>query len=310
VEGYELLTISFNHALRALRKITVPPLRESTDLLPLFHRNDPQLMIEMPNGSTLPCGPDIILVSLADTRAAHVHGGEWADYAFNMAMNAPQKDFHWSSPLSVVEFRRIKCPLMPPLTEYTVKPMKVIRPQIILYDGEDLPTQEEVTQPSLEVISNQSNPVPISVDHSRSSCPTSSQSNASLSPACRSRKLSCEDGDMSSGRMDISPERLPAALQSGLYAAERLSRAIWTSHMITLVIINDVAYVWWYDKQGAIQSHGINFIQDLPYRDFLVLLLCFERFTPENWGVIPAFDLSGLDAGHLLFSECRLSETR
>jgi hypothetical protein len=45
--------------------------------------------------------------------------------------------------------------------------------------------------------------------------------------------------------------------------------------------------VWWYDNEGAIQSHGINFIQDLPY--FLVLLVCFQRFTPEDWGVISAF---------------------
>jgi hypothetical protein len=28
---------------------------------------------------------------------------------------------------------------------------------------------------------------------------------------------------------------------------------------------DDVAYVWWYDRQGAIQSHGINFVQYLPY---------------------------------------------
>jgi hypothetical protein len=42
--------------------------------------------------------------------------------------------------------------------------------------------------------------------------------------------------------------------------------------------------VWWYDNEGAIQSHGIDFIEDLPY--FLVLLLCFERFTPKDWGIV------------------------
>jgi hypothetical protein len=44
---------------------------------------------------------------------------------------------------------------------------------------------------------------------------------------------------------------------------------------------------WWYDNEGAIQSHGINFVQNLPH--FLVLLLCFERFTLKDWGVIPDF---------------------
>jgi Fungal protein kinase len=48
-----------------------------------------------------------------------------------------------------------------------------------------------------------------------------------------------------------------------------------------------VAYVWWYDREGAIQSHGINFVQDLPY--FLVLLLAFQRFTMDDWGMMSAF---------------------
>jgi hypothetical protein len=66
--------------------------------------------------------------------------------------------------------------------------------------------------------------------------------------------------------------------------------------------VDDVVYVWWYDKQGVIQSNGINFVQDLPY--FLVLLLCFERSTLENWGVIPIFNISNMrhEAGFSLFS--------
>jgi len=38
--------------------------------------------------------------------------------------------------------------------------------------------------------------------------------------------------------------------------------------------LDDVTYVWWYDNEGAIQSYGIDIVQDLPY--FLVLLLCSE----------------------------------
>ena len=61
-----------------------------------------------------------------------------------------------------------------------------------------------------------------------------------------------------------------------------------------------MAYVWWFDSEGAIQSHGINFVQDLPY--FLVLLLCFQRFTPKDWGIITAFKFAEHDSG-----PCRLS---
>ena len=98
-------------------------------------------------------------------------------------------------------------------------------------------------------------------------------------------------------------------VHSALYAAERLSHAIWISHAINLVIIgkwsvdpfrvpllripvDDVAYVWWYDNEGSIQSHGINFVQDLPY--FLVLLLCFDRFAPSDWGIITTLQPAGL----------------
>jgi hypothetical protein len=49
--------------------------------------------------------------------------------------------------------------------------------------------------------------------------------------------------------------------------------------------------VWWYDNEGAIQSHGIDFIEDLPH--FLVLLLCFERFTVKDWGIVSEFKPAG-----------------
>ena len=41
-------------------------------------------------------------------------------------------------------------------------------------------------------------------------------------------------------------------------------------------------WIWWYDRQGAIQTEGINFVQDLPR--FLVLLFAFQRFELDNWG--------------------------
>jgi Fungal protein kinase len=58
--------------------------------------------------------------------------------------------------------------------------------------------------------------------------------------------------------------------------------------------IDDIAYLWWCDREGAIQFYGINFIQDLPH--FLVLLLCFQRFNADNWGVISAIKGPGTTA--------------
>lgn len=46
---------------------------------------------------------------------------------------------------------------------------------------------------------------------------------------------------------------------------------------------DDNIWLWWYDRQGVIQSTGFNFIQNLPH--YLLLLLCFQRFELEDWGI-------------------------
>ncbi|ETW83585.1 hypothetical protein HETIRDRAFT_314327, partial [Heterobasidion irregulare TC 32-1] len=69
----------------------------------------------------------------------------------------------------------------------------------------------------------------------------------------------------------------------GTHATDMLSSALCVNHAINLHIVDDVASIWWYDHQGTIRSEAMNFIQDLPR--FLVLLLTFQRFTLEDWGV-------------------------
>jgi len=44
-------------------------------------------------------------------------------------------------------------------------------------------------------------------------------------------------------------------------------------------------WCWWYDRQGAIQTSGFNFTRDLPR--FLILLFAWQRFTEEDWGIVP-----------------------
>ena len=44
-------------------------------------------------------------------------------------------------------------------------------------------------------------------------------------------------------------------------------------------------WVWYFDRQNAIQTTGISFIQDLPY--FVALLFAFQRFDQEDWGIKP-----------------------
>jgi len=50
---------------------------------------------------------------------------------------------------------------------------------------------------------------------------------------------------------------------------------------------DDILYVWYFDRQDAIQCAGFNFIQDLPR--FMVLLLIMQRMQNVQWGLNPLF---------------------
>ncbi|KZT08877.1 uncharacterized protein LAESUDRAFT_696214 [Laetiporus sulphureus 93-53] len=87
--------------------------------------------------------------------------------------------------------------------------------------------------------------------------------------------------------LDMIPEELekesrPAVVQSGMYAAEMLSRR-YAMRAVNVVIVDELAWVWWYDQQGTIQSSGIDFIKDLPC--FLVLIATFRHLGLREWGV-------------------------
>jgi hypothetical protein len=47
-------------------------------------------------------------------------------------------------------------------------------------------------------------------------------------------------------------------------------------------------HIWYYDRQGGIQSYGVDIIKNLPH--FFVLLLALQRLDLEGWGI--AKDLS------------------
>jgi len=99
--------------------------------------------------------------------------------------------------------------------------------------------------------------------------------------------------------------KLDVTVQTGLYAAEMFAANLAVNHVINLIVVgmssrlstsgasyhaflDDVVWVWYYDRQGTIQSSGINFIQDLPR--FMVLLYALQRFTLGDWGRNTAFD--------------------
>lgn len=51
------------------------------------------------------------------------------------------------------------------------------------------------------------------------------------------------------------------------------------------LVVGDVLWLWWFDRGGAIQSYGLDFVTDFPA--FIVLLAILRRFGPQHWGAHP-----------------------
>ncbi|KAG8688169.1 hypothetical protein FRC11_005949 [Ceratobasidium sp. 423] len=83
----------------------------------------------------------------------------------------------------------------------------------------------------------------------------------------------------------LKESKREAVEQIGINGAEMLRCSYGRRHALGLVIIDKVLWIWWFDRQGAIQSTGVNFIEDLPR--FLVFLAAIQRFSLSDWG----FDL-------------------
>ena len=76
---------------------------------------------------------------------------------------------------------------------------------------------------------------------------------------------------------------------------------MWSLHIgyaLIIVFIDEVVWVWHYDRQGTIQCSGINFIQDLPR--FMVLLYALQRFSLAAWGRNVDFEHDEKNDSHTL----------
>ena len=55
--------------------------------------------------------------------------------------------------------------------------------------------------------------------------------------------------------------------------------------MPLMTATDERVHIWYYDRQGGIQSHGLNIINNLPH--FFVLLLALQRLDMAGWGFAP-----------------------
>ncbi|KAG2130825.1 uncharacterized protein EDB93DRAFT_1331954 [Suillus bovinus] len=80
----------------------------------------------------------------------------------------------------------------------------------------------------------------------------------------------------------VADADLDVTVQTGLYAAEMFVVNPGINYFLNVVVVDDVMWIWYYDRQGIIQCSGINFIQDLPR--FMMLLYALQRFKLHDLG--------------------------
>ncbi|KAG2075856.1 hypothetical protein BDR04DRAFT_1068788 [Suillus decipiens] len=193
---------------------------------------------------------------------------------------AKPKNLPWKDVLACIEFKR-KTPgrtkgINSPPSSYTVKDCVPTKPEYLpvdhlnIEDPEPSPSQTPATQPAPD-------PAFVSSGLTASEpCQGGSSSKRKatdpLESAVKKYRMDPDDAD----------DDLDVTVQTGLYAAEMFASNIGVNYLLNIIVVDDMMWIWYYDRQGIFQCSGINFIQDLPR--FMVLLYALQRFGLHDWG--------------------------
>ncbi|KAG2341860.1 hypothetical protein BDR05DRAFT_1060724 [Suillus weaverae] len=209
------------------------------------------------------------------------------------AMEKPPAPIPWKDVLASIEFKRKpqgKKGIKPPPASYTVTGRVPTKPEYLPVDHLKLqrqapgPSQTPATQPASDTAPLSSGLAAANPSQGGSS--SKRKATDTLESAPKKNRTDTDDPDVT--------------VQTGLYAAEMFAANLAVNYLINLIVVggivrlsrlvallpplflDDVIWIWYYDRQGTIQSSGINFIQDLPR--FMVLLYALQRFKVEDWG--------------------------
>ncbi|KAG1805969.1 uncharacterized protein BJ212DRAFT_796838 [Suillus subaureus] len=191
------------------------------------------------------------------------------------AMAKPPAPLPWKDVLACIEFKRKtgrKKSIKPPQSSYKVNDYVPTKPEYLPVDH--LKTEDPAPGPSH---------APATQPASDTAIVSSGLTAAQPSKGGSSSKRKAADTLQSAPKKSrIDPDEPDVTVQTGMYAAEMFAANLAVNYLINLIVIDDVMWIWYYDRQGTIQSSGINFIQDLPR--FMVLLYALQRFELEDWG--------------------------
>ncbi|KAG5634008.1 hypothetical protein H0H81_003919 [Sphagnurus paluster] len=265
----------------------------------MFHVNDPKEIHASHNGLRDARKPDIGAITIESAKLAK---GRRKKLIQESATAKPHNRFIWAEILSPFEFKlgQHKSLNFLPDRKYTTALVedrfKTVR-DILAVSLRTAALLPETSKPKKRAIPNDASRITLAgtaegrnalrdfnrqaqsnTNLQRPGDATPSGSTHDIKRAKTSANLQDEDEES-----ENFPDK-PPLLQNAAYAAEMLSRGAYTTHVITVIIYDEIAWLWWFDRQGAIQSTGIDMVTDLPY--FAVLLAAFQRFDLEDWGII------------------------
>ncbi|KAI6022952.1 hypothetical protein BKA83DRAFT_4271284 [Pisolithus microcarpus] len=276
-----------NAALRYLQSLHVPAIRPCSNPV-YFHVSNPSIRRQSHQGEVSERKPDIVLVSGQD--AVEVCGSEKDPTNSRKTFTAkkPCRSPNWRSVRTFVVCKTSKHKMKPP-------------PRLYTYQLDTQPPKHEYLgahildrAPALaQSYASSATPV-CSANNSRPSTgePLGQFDHLQRKASDSKRKRTLEQPEVSqsqSKRHQSRPEvDYLSTTQAGCCAAEMFAAHAGRLHVIGVIIIDDLLYLWRYDRQGVIQCSGFNFIQDLPR--FLILLLTMQRFQNCHWGLNPHVD--------------------
>ncbi|KAG9074953.1 hypothetical protein FS749_013448, partial [Ceratobasidium sp. UAMH 11750] len=293
---YPQFAAACNYALEKLRTLDVPQLCPPSSLDILFHANSPMRIVGYHQSHRI---PDIAIISLKCAQRIHGLGHNWTDFPKSLYQVKPPRKFEWAEVLGFAKFKWFNTITSQLPNEFDCSLHDPVPPEI-------LPDHQALVDTDSSSSASSSDPSPASAtkfpnpgpNHPQMATPGSGpplpeiikDAPGSAPGATRGTKRPYQDIDSSlpnqgaskKRKRGLNPKIQEGMVQCGSYAAEMLTCSAARQHAIGLFTIDNVVWVWWYDRQGAIQSSGINIPRDLPL--FVVLLLVLQRFSRADWG--------------------------
>ncbi|EUC55596.1 hypothetical protein RSOL_124150 [Rhizoctonia solani AG-3 Rhs1AP] len=310
---YEPFVELANYALECVKSLELPELRDVSTSNILFHVNYKKGIKGIDDVYRF---PDIVLVPLASAQRIHDNPtGNWKECAEHV--DTTRDGFNWPDVLIAGEMKWHKSTLECPQPEtYDTGSKGSIRP---IPTRADAPGFASILPrpPASGSVAPSGVSIPPSSTRSGStqgSTPSVIKAHGFETPSgsglgCkrpgddieqRSSKKSTADKIGTDNLNEPSPQSkvnhktkegmLDAMLQLSINAAEMLRCSLGRRHAFGMIIIDTVVWIWWFDRQGPIQSEGIDFNENLPR--FLVFLLAIQRFDLADWGFDKELDPS------------------